>query len=116
MSPFLVHGRETICFGKPKRKLKRGDMVFYQRKNGQFVMHRIWKIKTEGLYLVGDAQQEIEGPIDEAQIFALVNRVKRKGKWIGPGDFWGEFFAKVWIRIVPLRRCVVKAYGVICRK
>lgn len=45
MSPFLVNARDTIWFKKPDRKLKKGDMVFYQRKSGQFVMHRICRVK-----------------------------------------------------------------------
>ncbi len=111
MSPFLCHARDHILFRKPDRELRRGDMVFYERDNGQFVMHRIWKVKPDGYYIVGDAQTEIEGPVRREQIFALITKVQRKGKWIGPGDFWWEFFEKVWIRCVKVRPVVVKGYG-----
>lgn len=113
MSPFLIHERDYICFKKPDRELRKGDMVFYQRKTGQFVMHRIWKVRSEGFYIVGDAQTEIEGPVEREQIFAIVTRVKRKDKWIKPGDFWWEFFEKVWINLVPVRRVLVWAYGIV---
>lgn len=113
MSPFLIHERDYICFKKPERELRKGDMVFYQRKTGQFVMHRIWKVKSEGFYIVGDAQTEIEGPVEREQIFAIVTRVKRKDKWIKTGDFWWEFFEKVWINLVPVRRVLVWAYGIV---
>lgn len=43
MAPFLVHHRDTIYFSKPVSPLKRGNMVFYQRTDGQYVMHRIYK-------------------------------------------------------------------------
>ncbi len=111
MSPFLIHERDTIYFKKPDRELRRGDMVFYQRLNGQFVMHRIWKVKPEGYYIVGDAQQIIEGPVAREQIFALITKVRRKGKILKPGDFWWEFFERVWIRMVPMRRIIEKAYS-----
>lgn len=111
MSPFLAHQRDYIYFKKPDRELRKGDMVFYQRRTGQYVMHRIWKVKNDQYYMVGDAQQEIEGPLDRDQIFALITKVQRKGKWIEPGDFWWEFFEKVWISIVPVRRVLVKVYG-----
>lgn len=110
MVPFLVHLRDSICMKKPDRELKRGDMVFYQRKNGQFIMHRIYKVKPEGFYIVGDAHQEIEGPVHRDQIFALVTRVKRKGKWIGTEDFCWKFFEKIWIRLVPYRRMIMRLY------
>lgn len=111
MSPFLIHERDFICFKKPDRPLKVGDMVFFERKNGQFVMHRIWKVKPEGYYIVGDAQKEIEGPVERNQIFAVITKVQRKGKWIEPQDFWWEFFAHIWIHMIPLRFVVMKLYG-----
>ena len=111
MSPFLAHGRDYIYFTKPDREPRTGDMVFYQRKNGQYVMHRIYKKKPEGYYIVGDAQTEIEGPVDRGQIFALIIKVKRKDRIIRPGDFWWEFFEHVWIHMIPLRRRAVRIYS-----
>ena len=78
-------------------------------------MHRICRVRPEGYYMIGDAQWEIEGPISEEQIFARIIRVKRKGKWIEPGDFWWEFFEHVWIRLIPFRRMIVRIYGKIRR-
>lgn len=115
MSPFLAHGRDYIHFTKPDRELRSGDMVFYQRKNGQYVMHRIYKTKPEGYYIVGDAQTEIEGPVAREQIFALIIKVKRKDKIIQPGDFWWEFFEHVWIRMIPLRRPAVSIYSAVSK-
>ena len=112
MNPFLIHERDSICFRKPDRELKKGDMVFFQRPDGAFVMHRIWKVKPEGYYIVGDAQTEIEGPVRREQIFAIVTKVCRKGKWLGPGSFWWEFFEHVWIRLVPWRRKLMRGYAV----
>lgn len=112
MAPFVVHERDVIYFKKPGRKLHKGDIAFFQRKNGQYVVHRIYKTKGNQYYFVGDNQTDIEGPIDEGQIFATVTKVKRKGKMIGPGDFWWEFFARVWIRIIPVRAFLVRLYGI----
>lgn len=111
MSPFLIHKRDRIFFEKPDRPLQKGDIVFYQRRNGRYIMHRIWKVKKDGYYIVGDAQIEIEGPVKPEQIFARITRCERKGKMLGPGDFWWEFFEKVWIRIVPFRPLIGRWYG-----
>ena len=113
MSPFLCHNRDYIYFTRPDRELRRGDMVFYQRDTGQYVMHRIYKKKMDGYYMVGDAQTQIEGPLRRDQIFALIIKVKRKGKIIRPGNFWWEFFEHVWIRIIPLRKVVEKGYSLL---
>ncbi|MGN0479324.1 MAG: S24/S26 family peptidase [Hominenteromicrobium sp.] len=111
MSPFLIHQRDTIFFKKPDRPLRTGDMVFFVRPGGQYVMHRIWKVKQDGYYIVGDAQTVIEGPVQRQQIFAVVTGVIRKGKRIQPGDFWWAFFAHVWIHMIPLRRVISRLYG-----
>lgn len=113
MAPFLCHNRDYIYFTKPERELRRGDMVFYQRDSGQYVMHRIYRVKHEGYYMVGDAQTQIEGPLRRDQIFAVITQVKRDGKMIRPGDFWWEFFEHIWIRIVPARRIVTALYGML---
>ena len=111
MSPFLIHERDMIYFKKPDRKLKKGDMVFFQRRSGQFIMHRIWKVRPEGYYIVGDAQTQIEGPVERDQIFALITKVRRKGKWLEPGDFWWEFFEHVWLHMIPLRHVLMRWYA-----
>lgn len=116
MSPFLCHNRDYIYFTRPDRELRRGDMVFYQRDTGQYVMHRIYKKKTDGYYMVGDAQTQIEGPLRRDQIFALIIKVKRKGKILRPGNFWWEFFEHVWIRIIPLRKVIEKVYSLLSWK
>ncbi len=116
MSPFLCHGRDQVYFKAPDRPLRVGDMVFFQRRSGQYVLHRICKVKDDGYYIVGDAQTAIEGPVSREQIFALVTRVRRKGRILAPGDFWWEFFARVWVRLIPLRPLLVRAYGLFYRK
>lgn len=119
MSPFMIHERDKILISSVNRPLKKGDMAFYQRVTGQYVMHRIRYIRQgergEAYYFIGDAQNVTEGPIYREQIFGLITSVCRKGKWIKPGDFWWEFFEKIWIRMVPLRKPIEKIYGTLRR-
>lgn len=113
MTPFLVHQRDTIIISKPHESFKRGDMVFYQRSNGQYVMHRVHHVKEGMLYIVGDAQVDIEGPIHPHQVFGIIHKAFRKGKLIQKGDFWWNFFEKIWIRVVPFRPFLLKFYSLI---
>lgn len=48
MSPFLAGGRDTVFFSRPGTPLRRGDVVFYERASGQFVMHRIRRVHRDG--------------------------------------------------------------------
>lgn len=116
MSPFLIHERDYIYLKKPEKMLKRGDMVFFERDNGDFVMHRIYRIEKENYFLIGDAQSVGEGPIRRDQIFAKVIGVRRKGKQIGPCNFWWGFFEHVWIHMIPMRRIAVRLYSALKSK
>ena len=115
MSPFLVNQRDVIYLSKINKKLKKGDLVLYQRLSGQYVVHRIVKVKKSGYYLAGDNQIAIEGPILDKQIFGLVTKVKRKGKWIEAGNFWWEFFEHVWIWVLPWRMIILNIYKKVCK-
>ena len=115
MSPFLIHLRDTIYFKKPDRPLRAGDIVFYQRDSGQYVMHRILRVRGDVYDIIGDAQTEIERGVRRDQIFAVITRVKRKGRLIGPGDFWWTFFACVWTKLIPLRPLIARAYARLIR-
>lgn len=116
MSPFICHYRDYIYFRAPERELRKGDMVFYLRDNGQYVMHRICKVNKDGTYdIIGDAQTVIERGIRRDQIFARIYQVKRKNRMIKEGDLTWWFFEKVWIRIIPLRRTIEKLYGIVSR-
>ena len=104
MSPFLKHGRDTVFFAAPDSEIKKGDIVFYTRPNGQYIMHRVLRRMPDGNYaIIGDGQQQVEAPIAPEQIFAVVTQVCRKGTWIGPKAFWWRFFAGPWLTLLPLR-------------
>lgn len=116
MSPFLIHERDEILISPPDGTWKKGDMAFFVRDNGRYVMHRICKVEKNGdCYFVGDAQQLMEGPIRKDQIFGKITKVKRKGVWIDEKDFWWKFFRRIWINIIPLRPVCVKLYGMVWR-
>ena len=112
MFPFLRDGRDRVTLRKTDG-VEVGDIVLARLDNGTHVLHRIYKKKSDGYYMAGDAQTQIEGPLRRDQIFALIIKVKRKGKILQPGDFWWEFFEHVWIRIIPLRKMIEKGYSLL---
>ena len=113
MTPFLVPGRDTVYLSKPADPLRRGDIVFYRRDNGGFVLHRILRLEEECFTMLGDAQTIPEPGIRPEQIRAVATAVRRKGKLLRKGSFWWEFFRVIWLRMVPLRPRVRKAYEAI---
>ncbi len=111
MTPFLAHQRDTVYLSKPQRPLKRGDMIFYRRDDGRYVLHRIFRIYNGTYWLVGDAQTGIEPGIRPDQVIAVVNAVRRNGKLVKPGDLSWEFFEHCWIRMIRLRPYYFKIHS-----
>ena len=102
MYPFLRHGRDTVYLQKVQRPLKKGDMVLYRRKNGQYILHRIL-LAGDTLTLVGDNQTTAEPDIQKEQVLAVVSAVRRQDKLLQPGDPVWDFYEKAWLRMIRLR-------------
>ena len=111
MSPFLVHGRDTIYLSRLTRAPRRGDALLYRRDNGAYVFHRVYAVKDGLLTMVGDAQTQLEPGIRPDQVIAVMTAAVRRGKHLAPGCFWWEFFEKIWIRMIPLRDPVRRLYA-----
>lgn len=103
MFPFLLDKTDIVTAISPNREIKRGDVVFFTRDDSTVVMHRVAEIKDGSFYLRGDAQQKIEGPVCESQIFALVTAVIHKGKCYGEKSLYFRFYKTVWNSIVKHR-------------
>lgn len=112
MSPFLANGRDWVRLEPVGNFLKKGKIALYQQKGGRYLLHRVCRIENgRRFYFIGDAQTCEEGPIEQEQIAGVVGMVYRKGQWIGPGDFWWEFFEHIWLHLIPMRRKICSGYG-----
>ena len=58
---------------------KKGDILFYRRNDGSFVLHRLRKISDGVLYIVGDHQTPLE-KVEESQLIGKVISYKKKNK------------------------------------
>lgn len=104
MYPMLVPGRDSVIVEPLEdRKLKRGDVVLYRRDAGILVLHRIWRVRQEEFYMVGDNQTQIEGPLRPEQMRGILIAFIRKGKYIPVRNMPYRFYAAVWLRMRPVR-------------
>lgn len=113
MYPVLVPGRdEAIIEPVCTDRLKRGDVVLYRRDTGVtggiLVLHRIWKRKADGFYLVGDNQKEIEGPLRAEQIKGIMAGMKCKGRYTPVTNPMYRICTGIWLWLRPLRPFISK--------
>ena len=106
MLPLLVQGRDTVLI-KKAHTVKKGDIIFYRRDDGHFVLHRIVGKNEKGYILCGDNQWKKEYGILQRHIIAVVTTVNRKGKEIKTDDFGYMLYSKLWMLVLPIRKYIL---------
>ena len=79
MYPTLREKSDYAVLSNPGEHLKKGDIPFYRRENGQFVLHRIVGENEDGYILCGDNQSEKEYGVKHSQVIAVLTAVERDG-------------------------------------
>lgn len=107
MVPFLRGDRDqAILTSVTGKRLKRGDVVLYVRKNGIHILHRIHHVKDGAYFMLGDSHTWIEGPVEKEAILAVASSLIRKGRVIQGDSPFYRFLARVWLRLRPLRPAI----------
>lgn len=112
MYPVLVPERDQVVIEPIAGvKVKRGDVVLYRRTpdaGGILVLHRVWKCTAEGIYLVGDNQTEIEGPLQKEQIKGIMVGIQREEKFLSVTHPLYRLCTGGWLLVRPFRRYFMK--------
>ena len=111
MVPFL-HNGDTVYLNLLDSPPKKGDVVLYTRPTGQYVLHRIVRVNSDGSFIMlGDAQQEREWVESREWIRARMTRAVHQGKTMTHGSPRWRFYATVWIWVWPWRRKLMSVFG-----
>ena len=114
MLPLIRQGKDSVILVLPK-DLSKGDIVFYRRPDGQFVLHRIIKKSKDGSFvLCGDNQTVLEKGIISNMIIAVVSAVFRDEKRIEKTAFGRIVYEFFWC-IMPLRKLIFFSRRVLSR-
>ena len=80
MLPMLDGVNDTVTFSPKPDHLKKYDVAFYRRDNGQLVLHRVVGFDDGGYVFCGDSQYSDEYGITDDHILALMVQFTHKGK------------------------------------
>lgn len=109
MLPFLKDGRDTVWLAK-EDNLRRGQILFFRRSNGMFILHRIRRIYPDGKILVnGDAQTWCE-IVHPSQVVGVVCAIGRNGKIKDSGDLILKIRDLLWYPTRPIRPIIFRFY------
>ena len=115
MRPFLRSGDQAYL-SPLQPKIRKGDILLFQRENSQYVLHRVYRIRRDGTcLLLGDSQLQPE-PVTREQFRAQVSFVRCGTRDFRPGSFRWWFFAGPWRRLAPWRRQIGKILALFRKK
>ncbi len=106
MLPLLVWGRDSVELIKAK-SYNKGDIIFYRRDDGYFVLHRIVGKNDKSYVLCGDNQWVKETGIEDRHIIAVVKSITRNNKKIDVNYKPYVLYSKVWVAILRFRRFIL---------
>mgnify|MGYP004478422905 FL=1 len=100
MLPVIRDGKDTVTVAKPRRDIKAGDVAFYQRDNGQFILQRVMFVNGGTLVLRGDNQWGNEYNVGKDRIIGVLKSFERNGKEHSVRD--RDYL--LYVRVLPLIR------------
>lgn len=112
MYPLLREGIDSVELSRTSfETIKKNDIVLIKRDSGGYVLHRLLKKEKECFYMIGDAQQWVEGPLRPDQLKAFVTSIKTRKHTIKCDNMLYKFGVKIWILLIPVRYKIIKGIG-----
>lgn len=108
-------GDQVIVEPLGDRRLRRGDVVLYRRDGergntdaegfaeGILVLHRIHHRRGDAFYMVGDNQNQVEGPLRADQLRGIMVARVRKGKYLSVKNVLYVISTRAWLLVCPTR-------------
>lgn len=115
MMPMLHQRKDLLIIEKPQGRLKKYDIPLYKRDSGQYVLHRILKVRPDDYVICGDNRWRREYGITDRHIIGVLTGFVHNGrtisvtdkKYLGYVHLWCDFFylraAILWARALPRR-------------
>ncbi|MBQ3181896.1 MAG: hypothetical protein IJB50_03970 [Clostridia bacterium] len=111
MYPLVSSRRDSVLLTKAEN-IKKGDVPFFKRDDGSYVLHRIVGIKNGAYKVRGDYEQKIEYPVYPEQVIAVAKGFYRNEKYIACDSFLYKLYSFFWMRSVAIRPIMLKILAI----
>lgn len=109
MLPLWRDKRDLVTLAACKQEsLRKRDIVLYRRENGQYVLHRILRIRGDQMDLCGDAQTMIERAVPTSAVIAKVERICSNGRWFSCDQWLYGCYSWTWCFLRPTRGILLR--------
>ena len=108
MMPFIKQGRDVLVISRAEGRLKRYDVPLYKRDSGQYVLHRILKVRENDYVICGDNRWNKEYGITDRHIIGVLTGVIRDGREIPVTDRKYRIYVHLWCDFFPVRAFIIR--------
>ena len=108
MLPLIREGRDLVVIEVVHRRLRRFEVPLYRRDSGQYVLHRILRVRENDYVLCGDNRWTKEEGVTDAQILGVMTAVVRDGVTVPVSDLRYRLYARLWCDLFPLRALILR--------
>ncbi|MBQ6894441.1 MAG: S24/S26 family peptidase [Clostridia bacterium] len=118
MYPLLRGGSDDVILAKPS-EIKKYDVVLFERENGEYIFHRVIKLKGDILTIAGDNETKKEYPVSKDKVIASMKSFVRSGKTYSVNALWYKLYSRMWLFIFPARHIAARMLhnlAQLCRK
>ena len=109
MLPLLRQGRDSVSLGRGGTPIRKNDILFYQRPDGSYVLHRVHRVTPAGLTLMGDNQTVPEYGVSPDWVIGRVTRIFRDDKEVICDGFGYRLYRMLW-QFTIVRSLLLKLY------
>lgn len=111
MHPLIRFRQDYVTIRPVRRALLPGDIVLFQREDGRYVVHRVWKLRGQTVQTLGDHCINPDEPIQAADVLGLVTHIQRGAhNFCVDTTFW-RTAGRLWSASMPLRRTAGRVLG-----
>ncbi|MCR5022367.1 S24/S26 family peptidase [Ruminococcus sp.] len=109
MKPLIRQDRDILIIEKKEGRLKKYDVPLYKRDSGQYVLHRVLKVRSDDYVICGDNRYSKEYGITDRNIIGVLTAVVRNGREIPMTDIRYRIYVHLWCDFFPVRAFILKA-------
>ena len=104
MFPLFSDASDYAIVKPVSGELKKLDVAVYRNTDGILVIHRIARVRREGLYFAGDRQTVLEGPLSPDLVYGVMTYYIKKGKKHSVRSPLYILYSVGWLMLRPLRQ------------
>ena len=96
MLPLLRQGIDSVALQSLDRPPRKFDILFYKRRDGSYILHRVKEVTKDGLVLWGDNHTMLEYGVGDDMIIGYAARIFRGETELDCQSFRYRLYLWLW--------------------